>query len=400
MMIYKVYARIYQNIFRGVSYILPWREPIVFEGTDSILNLPVEIRKNNFKRALIVTDNVILKMGLLDSMIGKLRNENVEFFMFSDTVPNPTIDNIENALIAYKTNKCDCLIAFGGGSSMDLAKAVGARVAKPNKSISQLKGVLKIRKKTPCIFAVPTTAGTGSEATIAAVITDSKTHHKYAINDTSLIPRFAFLDPKLTIGLPPNLTSTTGLDALTHAVEAYIGNSNTKETERMAIEATKLIFSSLYKAYKNGSDIQARNNMLIASHLAGKAFTRAYVGYVHAIAHTFGGVYGIPHGLANAVILPHVLEYYGESVTKRLSKLAIMTGIGNPNWPDQRNRVAFIDKIKEMNELMNIPRKIGVLNYKDLDIMVNMADSEANPLYPVPRILNKKELKELFEIVG
>ena len=213
---------------------------------------------------------------------------------------------------------------------MDCAKVAAARVVRPNKPIPKMRGVLKVMRKLPPFFAVPTTAGTGSETTIAAVVTNPATHEKYAINDPVLRPKYAVLDPELTIGLPPHITSTTGMDALTHAVEAYIGHSNTRDTEQKARLAVKLIFANIEKVYQNGKDIDARGQMLLASYYAGVAFTRAYVGYVHAIAHNLGGLYGIAHGLANAIILPYVLEYYGESAHHRLAELADVAGITQP----------------------------------------------------------------------
>lgn len=306
---YELFCRVYQGVFRLVSYILPWRTPELLEGENVLKGLPELIKSKGIDSILIVTDSVIASLGLMDGLLKGLSDECVDFVVYDKTVQNPTIDNIEEALRMYKANNCQSIVAFGGGSPMDCAKGVGARVARPKKSISQMKGVFKVMKKSPPMFAIPTTAGTGSETTIAAVITDSKTHEKYAINDTSLIPHYAVLDPLLTVKLPPHITSTTGVDALTHAVEAYIGRSNTKQTKQQSRDAIKLIFENIFEAYSNGTDLVARANMQKASFLAGQAFTRAYVGYVHAIAHTLGGFYSVPHGLANyhLALCPRVL---------------------------------------------------------------------------------------------
>lgn len=319
---YELYCRTYQGIMKVGSSVLPWREPELLRGENSLSKLPKLIKDKNLKSVLIVTDQGITSIGLMDGFLKGLTAEGIHYFVYDKTVPNPTIDNIEEAYSMYKANQCQGIVAFGGGSPMDCAKAVGARVAKPNKSIPKMKGVFKVLKKIPPLFAIPTTAGTGSEATLAAVVSNSETHEKYAIMDTSLIPHYAVLDPLLTVGLPPHITSTTGIDALTHAVEAYIGRSNTKETTQWSIDAVKLIFDNLYESYSNGTNLTARTNMQEAAYLAGMAFTRAYVGYVHAIAHTLGGFYSVPHGLANAIILPYVLEYYGDSVHKPLAELA------------------------------------------------------------------------------
>lgn len=396
---YKLYCRTYQTVFRLVSYFLPWRRPEVLEGRDSINELPKLIKSRGIDRVIVITDRVIASLGLMDGFLRGLGGEGVDFVIYDRTVPNPTIDNIEEALQMYKHNNCRGIVAFGGGSPMDCAKGVGARLARPSKSIPQMKGVLKVRKSIPTLFAIPTTAGTGSEATIAAVITNSSTHEKYAINDMALIPHYAVLDPALTVGLPPHITSSTGIDALTHAVEAYIGRSNTRETRELSKKAVKLIFENIYEAYCNGTNIDARQNMQRASHYAGIAFTRAYVGYIHAIAHTLGGFYGTPHGLANAVILPYVLEYFGESVYKPLAELAEVVSIGDAADTMEQRANKFIEAIKRFNKDMNIPEKISGINENDIPLMVERAFKEANPLYPVPRIMTKEDLFNIYKLI-
>jgi alcohol dehydrogenase class IV len=259
-----------------------------------------------------------------------------------------------------------------------------------------MKGVLKVLRKTPILFAVPTTSGTGSEATLAAVITNSQTHEKYAINDTVLIPSYAVLDPKLTLGLPPHITSTTGMDALTHAVEAYIGSSNTSETKKMAKDAIQLIVDNVYKAYVDGSNYEARENMQKASYYAGIAFTRAYVGNVHAVAHTLGGFYNTPHGLANAVILPIVLRAYGASVHRKLAELEdLVSKDAKGSEVEKANR--FIERIVNLNESMNIPKQIKGIQDKDIPLKVERAFHEANPLYPVPKIFTREDFTRIYQ---
>jgi alcohol dehydrogenase len=397
--VYKLYCRTYQGVFRVVSHILPWRKPELLEGENSLLKLPEVIKAKGIKKVLIVTDQGIASIGLMDPLLEGLHVVDVKFTIYDKTIPNPTIDNIEEALELYKNNYCEAIVAFGGGSPMDCAKAVGARIARPNKSIPQLKGELKVRKSIPTLFAIPTTAGTGSEATVAAIVSNSKTHEKYAINDMSLIPHYAVLDPLLTVKLPLHITSTTGMDALTHAVEAYIGRSNTEETRQFSIEATQLIFGNLLEAYNNGTNLTARKNMQRAAYLAGAAFTRAYVGYVHAIAHTLGGFYSIPHGLANAIILPYVLEYYGTSIHKPLAELAELVGIGDSTDIPEQKAHKFIESIKSLNQQMNIPTKVSGIDDKDIPIMVDRAFKEANPLYPVPMILNREDLTKLYHLI-
>jgi len=396
---YRLYCRIYQGILWLASFILPWRKPELLSGENSLLRLPGLIKEKGISSVLIVTDAGIASLGLMDGLLAGLDDAGIRYAGYDKTVPNPTIGNIEEAAGVYRENGCEAIIAFGGGSPMDCAKGVGARIARPNKTISQMRGLLKVRKRIPTLFAIPTTAGTGSETTLAAVITDSTTHEKYAINDMSLIPHYAVLDPVLTVNLPPRLTATTGLDALTHAVEAYIGKGNTGETKRAAREATALIFENLYEAYTNGQNMTARENMQRASYLAGIAFTRAYVGNVHAIAHTLGGLYGVPHGLANAVILPHMLRYYGKAVYKPLAELAELVGLTNPGDTGEKKARAFIHAIEDMNERMDIPGKIKGIKEEDISVMAERAYHEANPLYPVPRILSKRELQDVIEII-
>lgn len=228
------------------------------------------------------------------------------------------------------------------------------------------------------------------------MVTDSSTHEKYAVMDFKLVPDFAILDPELTIGLPPHITSTTGMDALTHAVEAYIGKNGTSYTDKNAVKAVKMIFDNLELVYKDGTNIEARNEMMLASHYAGIAFTRAYVGYVHAIAHNLGGMYGVPHGFANAVILPYILEFYGESSYHKLAELCIAAGIGSKDESEETLALKFIDKVKTMNKNMNIPIGIKEIKGKDIPLIVKRVLKEGNPGYPVPKIMSPKECEAIL----
>ena len=386
----KAFCRTYQGIFRVAVNFLDWTEPQLVKGAGSVKKLPEVVKANGHDRVLVVTDKGLMGLHLLDGLFEGLDNAGVKYFVYDGTQPNPTIDNIEEARKIYADNNCSAVIAFGGGSPMDCAKVAAARIAKPKKSVQQMRGTLKILKKLPTIYAVPTTAGTGSETTIAAVVSDPSTHEKYALQDPVLRPKYAVLDPELTIGLPPHITSTTGMDALTHAVEAYIGHSNTKSTAAAAEKATKMIFENILKVYENGKDIEARENMLEASYLAGIAFTRAYVGYVHAIAHNLGGMYGTPHGLANAVVLPYVLEYFGETAYAPLAKLADIAGITSSGMNEAQKAKLFIESVKEFNKKMNIPDKLEILE-KDIPTIARRALKEGNPLYPVPKIMDLED---------
>lgn len=391
----KAYYRAFQKIMKIAMYAFDWSEPELLEGPGAIDRLPALIESKGLKRVLIVTDQGLMKLHILDGLFAALERDGIEYVVYDGTQPNPTIDNIEDARQLYLDNNCEGVIAFGGGSPMDCAKAAAARVTNPKLSVKKMRGVLKLHHKLPPLFAVPTTAGTGSETTLAAVVSDPATHEKNAINDPRLRPKYAVLDPELTVGLPPHITSTTGMDALTHAVEAYIGKSNVRSTEAYAEKATRMIFANIEKAYQNGKDIEARNNMLKASYYAGMAFTRAYVGYVHAIGHNLGGFYHIPHGLAMAVILPYVLEYYGETAHKRLAKLAVITGV-KTDGTDSEKALAFIDAVKTLNSNMNIPDGFDCIKEEDIPTIVKRALKEANPLYPVPKIMDEADCEAVI----
>jgi len=389
----KLYCRVYQGVFKIMIPLLPYREPKILNSSKDVVNV---LKENNISSILLVTDKGIKSIGLINEIENEIRKSDINICVYDGTVQNPTTQNVNEALQQYKDNKCEALIAVGGGSVMDCAKGVGAKIARPNKSLSKMKGVLKVRRKIPLLIAVPTTAGTGSETTLAAVITDSETRHKYAINDFPLIPRYALLDPNLTVGLPSHITSTTGMDALTHAIEAYIGRSTTKQTRKYALLAIKDIFENLTKVYENPKDVEARKKMLVAAYNAGVAFTKSYVGYVHAIAHTLGGKYNTPHGLANAVILPYVLKSYGKTIYKKLWKIGNYCGLFNKDLSYEEGAKIVIQKIENMNKQMNIPNKIEEIKEEDIIDLVTTAEKEGNPLYPVPVIWGNKELEKIY----
>lgn len=392
----RIYCRIFQTVFRAALPVLPYRNPKIIPSVAGIADV---CRRKHVDSVMIVTDSGIRSLGLTRFLEKTLEENGIAFCIYDRTVANPTIWNVEEARELYLAHGAQALIAFGGGSSMDCAKAAGARIVKPRQSISRMKGLLKVHKKLPLLIAVPTTAGTGSETTLAAVITDSEKHHKYPINDFSLIPRYAVLDYHETLGLPKSITATTGMDALTHAVEAYIGNSTTKETRMMAEEAVHLIYQHLKAAYENGSDKEARSGMLKAAYCAGVAFTKSYVGYIHAVAHSLGGQYGTPHGLANAVILPIVLRMYGPACEKKLAKLARNAGVVDRKMKDKEAAGCFVEWVQWMNDTMEIPRHFPEIQEEDIPTMARHADQEGNPLYPVPVLMDRKELEQIYHEV-
>ena len=391
---YKIYCRLYQRIMKIAAAIFDWSEPKLLKGPGSVLELPALIQSLGIKRVLLVTDKGLMGIGLPAPLLKKLEDTGIHCTVYQDTNANPTLTNIADARKLFAEANCEAVIAFGGGSPMDCAKGVCMRVAYPKMKLRGLK--ISLMRKLPLLFAVPTTAGTGSEVTIAAVFTNSETHEKNALMTPKVRPKYAALDPALTIGLPPHITSTTGMDALTHAVEAYIGGSNTKLTAQKARDATRIVFFYLERAYQDGKDIEAREQMLLASYDAGMAFTRAYVGYVHAIAHNLGGMYGVPHGLANAIILPHVLDFYGAAAHARLADLYDMAGLSGANSLGEKAE-AFIQAIRDMNKRMNIPDRLDCVKEEDIPLLAERALLEGNPLYPVPVIMNQAQCETLIK---
>lgn len=389
----KFYCRVYQGVFKIALPFLPYIEPKLLMNNDEVVKVLIENKKET---VLLVTDKGIRGLNLTKDLEDNLQKSNIKICVFDGVVPNPTTTNVQDCLKVYKDNNAQAIIAVGGGSVMDCAKATGALIAHPKKTLKQMKGVLKVGGKLPLLIAVPTTAGTGSETTLAAVITDAETRHKYAINDFPLIPRYALLDANLTIGLPKHITSTTGMDALTHAVEAFIGRSTTKNTRKASKYAVKTIFENILEVYENPTNLKARENMLKASYYAGVAFTKSYVGYIHAIAHSLGGKYNIAHGLANAVIMPYVLKKYGKKIYKKLWELGVYAGLFDKDTTKENGARIFIKKIEELNIKMNIPNNIPQIEEKDIASLAKTADHEANPLYPVPVLYDAKELEELY----
>ena len=393
----KLYCRCFQCALKLAMPLLPYREPTLLSDYAHLVEALTNAGKRN---ALIVTDKGVRGLGLTKALEQAFDENGVNFVVFDGTVANPTTDNVAQAVDCYKSSGCDCIIAFGGGSAMDCAKATGAQIVRPRTPLSKMKGVMKVRKRLPLLVAIPTTAGTGSETTLAAVITDSATRHKYAINDFPLIPKYALLDAQLTLGLPKSVTATTGMDALTHAVEAYIGRSTTRQTRRNARQAVKLIFDNLELAYNDGSNVDARINMINASYLAGLAFTKSYVGYVHAVAHSLGGKYNVAHGLANAVILPVVLHKYGKVVRRKLWQLGVYAGLFGKDTPVEQGAELFIRKVEQMNANMGIGRTIDGIVAGDVPELAQTAEREANPLYPVPVLYTAKQLEDIYYAIS
>ena len=393
----KAYCRAYQKIIFLAQNLLRFRVPETLEGSGSLSLLAEKLNKEGKRHPLIIATPSMLRSDYLSKLTEPLEKSGIVYEIFTKVEPNSPFPIINEAYSVYASHSCDCLIAMGGGSAIDTAKAVGAKAAKPKKDLASFKGVLKVRKKIPYFVAIPTTAGSGSEATVAAVVYNPENHDKFSINDPRLIPSLAVLDADLLATLPPKLIASTGMDALTHALESYIGKSGTPLSEKTALEAMELIRDHLCGFYNDPSDAAHREGMQKAAFLAGVSFTRGYVGYVHALAHSLGGLYGVPHGYANAVLLPHVLETYGKSAQKKLAKAASFLKLAKTDSSKKEKADALIAWVKELNKKMDIPEKFANLILdQNLDELALHADKEANPLYPVPEELGKEELKKIL----
>lgn len=373
---------------------LPKKSPLVIKGENSALELCSEVSLFGFRKVLIVTDNFLASSGLLDGLKASLRELGVSYEIFDGILPNPDFDAVVSGEVKFRECDCDALVSVGGGSVLDAAKMMALLHNNPM-SLEDFEGVAKSKRPAVPHFAVPTTAGTGAEITPVAVISDPDTHRKVLITDGKMLPDYIALDPAIMLGLPPSITAATGIDALTHAVEAYLSRGATEQTDRDARLAVRLIFANLLKAYEDGSDIRARNAMVTASFYAGTSFGVASVGYVHAIAHQLGRLFGTPHGNANAMVFPEVLAGYGPCVFSRLAELARLVGIGAKSDSDEILAKNFIAAIVDMRDAMDMPVKVESLASNTLDDVIQSAAAEAGSMYPVPRYLEEQELRTI-----
>jgi len=397
MRIESFYYRPRQFCFSAYLALMPQRKAKVIAGAGSVYKIPKLVKDAGYKKIMLMTTPGFIRRGSLEPLFRKFHEEGIWISIYSHVMPDPTTDCVEDAETAYMQTGCEAIVAIGGGSVLDCAKALGARVAHPEKNLLQMNGLLKVQKRIPDIYAVPTTAGTGSEATAAAVITNGRSHYKYTILDICLVPRYAILDPELLVDLPAEITAMTGMDALTHAVEAYTNRFASPKARKNAIQAVMQIYENLIPACENGQDVKVRKNMLMASYNAGVAINNNFVGYVHALAHGIGGLYGVPHGKANAVLLPYVLETYGKHAEKKLAELAEAVGLEGGSKEEKAK--AFIMSIREMNRKMGIPETLEELNEKDFPELTRRALKEANPLYPVPVIWGWKDVTKVLKRV-
>ena len=380
-----------------VTRFIPIPQPTLLVGPGSSARLGQAVAGFGHRKILIVTDSIIAKLGLLKGLTDALTAGGAQFVVFDEITPDAPIPLIEKGIAFYQRQGCDAIVAFGGGSSMDASKAIAVAVSNP-KPLRQLAGYLKGLRAPVPIYAVPTTAGTGSEVTVAAVISDPEAHKKLVIVDPRMVPKMAALDPSLMTGLPPHITAATGIDALTHAIEAFVGHWATPYSDGMALSAVGLIFDNLRTAYTNGKNLEAREKMALASTYAGFAFTRANVGYVHAIAHQFGGLYHTPHGLANAIMLPYVLKYSRPAITERLALLAVAAKVGGDGEATGVLAQKFLDAVDQLNHDLGIPAFLEALQEADIPALAKAACWEAHTGYPVPRYMSQEQCEDLIRL--
>lgn len=352
------------------AYFMP---PVSLMGAGCHKSLADQIKNLGGSKPLIVTDQGIVSAGILKQITELLEAAKLPYAVFDGTNPNPTVENVETGLAVLQKENCDLVISLGGGSPHDCAKGI-ALVANNGGSIKDYEGVDKSPKPMLTLIAINTTAGTASEMTRFCIITDTQRHIKMAIVDWHVTPTLAINDPLLMMGMPPSLTAATGMDALTHAIEAYVSTIATPITDSNAIKAMELIATYLRRAVKDGKDFEARDMMAYAEFLAGMAFNNASLGYVHAMAHQLGGFYDLPHGVCNAILLPHVEEFNAQVVPERFVDIARALGEDVTGLKPEDAAQVAINAIKKLSQDVGIPSGVGQLGAKEEDLSI-LADN-------------------------
>lgn len=384
---------------RALSTFYAPQKPLVFSGTDAARKLADFMILGGQKRPLLVTDSFLLKNGMLDDLVAFLESEGCTVTIFDGIIPNPTFAVVEAGLKASRENHCDAVFAVGGGSAIDTAKVIAA-ASTSKKSLAQLTGILKVDRPLLPFYVVPTTSGTGSEVTNAAVISDTETHKKTFFVDPKYIPSAAAFDTGLLKSLPAPMTAATGMDALTHAIEAYTSRNRFADTDRDAAMAIKLLFEFLPVAYENGADERAREMVALASFLAGYAFTKASLGYVHAISHQISAHYNTPHGLANAIILPRVLRFNKSACANRFANLEEMLGHDGAKLGTDALADRFIARVDTLAETVGIPVNLTEVQPKDFRAIAKDALAEARASYAVPRVMRQAHVTKILQSVS
>ena len=369
-------------------------------GKGAIKNLGTELQSRGFKNALVVTDKDLVELKLVDHLTNELEKFGIAYSIFDGVQPNPTEQNIEDGLALLKAKGCDFVISFGGGSPHDCAKGIALVAANGGHIRDYSKGVHLSKKPQLPLVTVNTTAGTASEMTVFAIITDTKGETKYPVVDKNILPTIAVNDSELMVAMPKFLTAATGMDALTHAVEAYVSTIATPVTDASAIKAIELIAPNLEAAVENGLNSEARDAMQYAEYLAGMAFSNASLGYVHSMAHQLGGVYDLPHGLCNAILLPEVSRFNAKEKTSRFADIARAMGVDTTGLGDIEAAEAGIRAIEALSRKVGTAQKLADLGVKEekLEFMAVNALNDACSLTN-PREASTQEIIEIFKKV-
>ena len=372
--------------------LLPAPTPFMLTGPGSSAGLARLIADCGARSVLVVTDRVLVELGVVAPVLNALQEAGLAVTVFSEVEPDPTIGIVIAGIEQLMASGATAVLAVGGGSPIDAAKAMIASNASGRRP-QDLDGYFKVRAPVLPFFAIPTTAGSGSEGTVASVVSDPGAGRKFAIVDNKLVPAAIALDPNLMAGLPPRVTAATGMDALTHAIESHLSTLATPATRALSVAAARAIFRDLPRACEDGRDIAARQSLAVASCLAGLAFTRASVGYVHAIAHQLGPLYHLPHGYLNAILLPYVLDFYVDGAASRMAELARACGLGpggeDPQGAKPRSlAMSLIAAIRELNARVGIPPTIEQIADADIPEIARRALAEAHGTYPVPTYMS------------
>ena len=375
--------------------LMPKSSYMVFVGQGSTENICAHISRSGYSRVLVVTDKMLFELGIANSAVTALESYGASVQVFHEVVPDPTFSLLKNGTAMARDHQCDAILAVGGGSSIDTAKLI-ACCAVDDTDPKQWVGFGKLKTTPLPIFAVPTTSGTGSEATRGAVISDDSTHIKSIISDGRLLPTAVALDPLLTQGMPPAVTAATGMDALTHAIEAYIGTWKSGNASSYSANAIKLIFKHLRKAYQTGDDLNAREAMALAAYYAGIAINEVNVGNVHAIAHQLGGLYNIPHGVANSLALPHVMVLSLPYSEHKFAKLAEVIGVGSLQQSQHQKAQAFIDAVIQLRSDLQLPAYTDQVLKHDYPQLTELIMREAFT-YPAPVLMSKQNIHHILD---
>jgi len=382
----KLKHRLFFYMVRVLVLFAPAASYMVFAGAGSSRQLCAHVRRTGVRRILVVTDRPLRELGIAEQAVAGLLEAGIELSWYDGVQPDPSFAQVEEGISLLRRQQCEAVVAVGGGSSIDAAKIIAAGGSSEDNPRDWV-GFGKVKHEVMPLYAIPTTSGTGSEATMGAVISDPVTHQKSILSGSGLLPVAAALDSDLTLGLPPAITAATGMDALTHAIEAYIATWERGTRKQHARMAVSLIFDHLRTACTEGGNREAREGMATAAYYAGIAINQVNVGNVHAIAHQLGGKYGIPHGVANALVLPHILDWCRYEAQAELAELAQLIGVANATQPPEQQALAFIDAVRSLARDVGIPETAAPLRPEDYDYLVELAVDEAAG-YFAPRLLD------------